>query len=77
MKAIDDTDASYRALARLDPDGPAYSVRFRGDRAVFSRQREDGVIEVIILPEDAAIYLAFSADSCSRAGDSSCPAETQ
>jgi len=46
----------YRARVRLKPDGPVYVMRFQGDRAVFSRRREDGTLEMIIRPDTVSVY---------------------
>jgi len=69
MKASDGTEIPYRARVRLEPDGPIYCLRFHGDRAVFSRPREDGATEVIIRPEHTEVFPVCSADPNGLLGD--------
>ncbi len=52
----------YRARYRLEPDGPVYVLRFQGDRAVFTRKREDGTIEVVVRPRHTEAYPVVEID---------------
>jgi hypothetical protein len=69
MKASDGTEIPYRASVRLEEDGPEYTLRFHGDRAVFTRRREDGTVELIIRPEHTQVFPVCRADPNVPLGD--------